>query len=735
MTTFYIDPDNGSDAAVGTAFATAWKTVNSGATAARIAPGDIIRIKESPAPADTGVVAIFTNKSSVITRSSGTGNMWMSVIENFPSTGWTAGTTNVTITTTTGKNGVGTSAHVFSTNSSFTTGKVAYKTPSLPGSGINFSDYQALNLWIKSSTTIASGTFRFCLCSDTLGDVIVESFTITSNIVNNARWTAIVKDKGSALSSTPIYSYAIYAIPGATGAYTNVSISDVFVSKTPSSATSISLYDLVGKNNTTLDTEDWYAINIPSWGGTAQIGTITSSFFIDQHPNNTTTAKGYYGTSETVPLWKRNCFRLDPVTLTTSANITNDTGTSGNLIAYTGGWNASDMSFQNDYTWFDGQNGQGYGFNLSSSFNKIERMNMVRYNENIRVSAASCEILNCLGAHGENHGISTASGATSLVLSGTNRGHSNAGSGFTFISTSLSSFATAIGWANSLNGFTFSGTIGPVRATIIKGLYNSAQGIQLAPGVYESIIVKDNSTSGGTLTTTVAPTYIKSLVTQDNVSRGFRFDLSYKVTVLNWSSTGNGTPALDISASTPGDITLYNFTAAEATKLPNLDSGSYDYTDIRINSQDEGGTVGNHFIRTDRGSIQSETGADRHTASGLAWKFNITSSNRNINYPLSLPIAKIAVNSGSLVTVKVWVKRMGTVANQGARIRILGGKVSGVPNDVITNSTAATGVYEEITVVCTPSAAGVLEVLFDTYWIAGATPLTSYIDDMTISQA
>ena len=55
MATFYLDFEAGSDAADGTTFANRWKTIKDGATAARIAPGDIIRIMGSPAPTSLGM--------------------------------------------------------------------------------------------------------------------------------------------------------------------------------------------------------------------------------------------------------------------------------------------------------------------------------------------------------------------------------------------------------------------------------------------------------------------------------------------------------------------------------------------------------------------------------------------------------------------------------------------------------------------------------------------------------
>lgn len=67
MPTFYLDYVNGNDAADGSTFATAglpsvgpWKTITSGATEARIAPGDTIKIAKSPDPTSLGVNGTWT---------------------------------------------------------------------------------------------------------------------------------------------------------------------------------------------------------------------------------------------------------------------------------------------------------------------------------------------------------------------------------------------------------------------------------------------------------------------------------------------------------------------------------------------------------------------------------------------------------------------------------------------------------------------------------------------------
>ena len=52
MGNFYIDPTGGNDAAAWS-IAAPWKTITSGATLARIAPGDVIYLKASSSPIRT----------------------------------------------------------------------------------------------------------------------------------------------------------------------------------------------------------------------------------------------------------------------------------------------------------------------------------------------------------------------------------------------------------------------------------------------------------------------------------------------------------------------------------------------------------------------------------------------------------------------------------------------------------------------------------------------------------
>lgn len=61
MATYYLDYEGGNDANAGTSFALRWKTLTSGATAARIAPGDTVRVMGSPDPTSLGVNGTWTD--------------------------------------------------------------------------------------------------------------------------------------------------------------------------------------------------------------------------------------------------------------------------------------------------------------------------------------------------------------------------------------------------------------------------------------------------------------------------------------------------------------------------------------------------------------------------------------------------------------------------------------------------------------------------------------------------
>lgn len=288
------------------------------------------------------------------------------------------GSTNVTTSlATTGSSPKAGTGDVITIAAGFTTGKIAYYT--LPAT-LNSSAYQQLSLFINQTAGTLGG-LTISLCSDTTGDTAVDTFTIPSTGALNV-WTPFTINKGSALGSS-IRSISISRAAN-NGAQT-FQFNSIVACKSPTSVDALSNTSLVTKNN---ETEGAYAVG--GFGGSD--GTIV---FLDSNPpssNNATTGGAYYGTTETVGLWRYeplNPWTLNSVALpSTSTAATSYTvfpansGILNNPITYSGGWDSTNMSTRTGQTWFSNQNGNGYGlynFNAVTDIT-IDRVNYTRCN-------------------------------------------------------------------------------------------------------------------------------------------------------------------------------------------------------------------------------------------------------------------------------------------------------------------------------------------------------------------
>jgi hypothetical protein len=302
---------------------------------------------------------------------------------------WVGATANVTptLTTTFSKGGAHDSIAI---NASFTTGLIAYYT--LPAT-LNLSVYQQLSLFIQQTAGTLGG-LTISLCSDTLGATAVDTFTIPSTGATGI-WCPFTINKGSALGSS-IRSISISRAAN-NGAQTFLFNSIVAV-KSPTSVDALSNTSLVTKNN---GTEGAYAVG--GFGGSD--GTIV---FLDSNPtgtNFTTTGGAYYGTTETVGLWRYE--PLNPYTLNSAALPSTSTATTsyteiftgaGNAgilnapITFSGGWDSTNMSTRTGQTWFTNQNGNGYGiYNTVTANNYItvDRINYTRCYNGVIINSSS----------------------------------------------------------------------------------------------------------------------------------------------------------------------------------------------------------------------------------------------------------------------------------------------------------------------------------------------------------
>lgn len=764
MSTFFLDYEGGSDAADGTTFANRWKTLTLGATAARIAPGDTIRIMGSPAPTSLGVngtwtdgplaattsITSSTNATPIVvtktthglttgdtvvvtghttnTNANGTWEVNVLTADTFELTGsvgngvggasgtfrlrnnsrvklasavtatvqdcgfqsgaWTASANvTATISTTDFKEGYGSSSLAIAAG--FTTGLAAYATIT----STDFSAYKQISFWIKqtSGTIGAAGAVQVKLCSDTAGATPVDTFDVP-NLTALNRWVPVTVDKGSALGAT-IQSVSFNVVTD-NGAQTFL-IDNIIACKDSTSADSLTLSSLIGKNT---GTETWCAIQ--SINGTRVM--------LDRDTNCLPTAtdyRGYSGTTETVTAYKRDTIKTDLVaTSTTIVQSITDSGSSGSLIAFEGGWDRTAMTTQNLETWFDGSNGLGYGISLNNrDYCSLNYINVVRYSLGFRiVLSAFCTIDN---VHANN-----------------------CGSGILFETSQGMAFGSIYSCSYCPTGM----TIGTITSDLtISHIYSangcSTNGLRVGQSGFSvnrcfiSDVTSRNNGTTGVQIVTANNCEINTLASNGNESYGLTFNVSSNCVVRDLTTSANVIAGVQAFG---GNNALISASIAESTEVETTTG----YNSV-VFSQDHDNTVGNHQIFNDGGLISSDT-TTRHTASGICWKMSPTSTTRTSTYPLVLSLAKVACVASALVTVKAWMRR----SNTGLTMRLVckGGQIGGVAADVTASMTAAADTYEELTITFTPSADGVVEIIAEAY---GGTTYNGFVDDLTLEQA
>lgn len=673
MTTYYIDPSNGNDANPGTSWGAALKTIK-GAAASLISPADIIRVAKSPDPISLGNAA-WTNLSKVVTLS--TSGLTASV--DLCNSTWTA-STNITSATSASYRKEGSLAIQLTPAAAFTTGKMAYKDL---GASYNFSAYQRLSFWFRTTAAIAENVLKICLCSDTAGNTIVDEFVIPA--VESASASAmipVVIDKGSALGSA-IQSVAIYAItdPGVPV----IQIDNIIA------CNDFSLCSLISKNpNATGGDEAWYPIQSIN----------NTNILLDN--GITTTAnlgRGYYGISETTQTYYRNCHRLT----TTTDCVVQDSGTSGNLIEFHGGYNTSSGN-QDGETFFDVGSGVGNGLNLASrAYVLLNRLNMVRSSIGLNLNAThACQVT----AH-------TIVGCTTT--------------GVTFVN----SYSNTLTIKNVINhvtdGLYFATTVNTGNSVTIDVIANCiSNGISTSYCYNNKIIV-------GTVVNCGAENVLLGNITYNNVLKitnsknavtyGITFtDLTKDNIIVGTTFSSNTTAS--INYPTRGNNHLRNCSLSDTTKI----AGQVAYADARLSSENQDGTTTTYLYTDGTSGIKTQTSV-RHTAADIAWQLSPTSTNRSATYPLTLSVLQLAVNAGTQVTVSCWLRRTHIGLSVGLLCKGL--QIAGVDSDVISYMTSAQDTWEQVSINFTPTEQGVVEILAFAY---GGTTYSAYIDDIDYSQ-
>lgn len=731
MSVFYLDYEGGNDANSGVDFANRWKTINSGATAARIAPGDTIRVMASPDPTSLGINATWTNLSPTVTLASA-----LNVLVTNCDSAWTA-SPNVTCSanTTTYRTSTGSASAAFA--GAFTTGLAAYFGL---GGAQDYSAYQGLTFWVHTNTVIAASTLSLRLCSDTVGAVTVDTFAIPALPVING-WVPVYVDTGGALGAS-IQSIALYA--DADPGTATVLLDNISVVKASSGGDNLNLASLIGKNT---GSEQWWAIR--SINGT----TVT----LDNAPGaaSGSTPKGYVGTSESVTTYKRETIKI--AMTSTAAQPVQDSGSSGSPITFSFGWNRTDMSTQTGYTYWDGQSGTGTGwdFNLNT-FVVCDRLFAVRYSVCLLCGPADNTFGTVGGIACTNNALSVGTAGTRCTVTsmtatqGTGSILSLLGAAFKCTTAIVHGAGETVSQACVLNGRGISidtlelknigGTCLSVGGNPTNNLYigaltcaNATTGITPSSAMLDVLIqsMTLDTISGTALTSFggINHRYNNVTITSCGTAVSIPSGFTNAELILGSLTTSGNTTVFSIGSFT-GNIYVNKSSFAEVSPLSFSGSG---YHSGRLVFQDYDGTNDDHRTYYSSGASGATVLADsttRHSSSGLSWKFELQSATFvTSNFPIVFPVARIAVNANKQVTVGLWTRRTNT--SMVGTLRCRGGQINGVTNDVTASSSAAINTWQQLTLVFTPTEAGVIDIDFSVY---GVTSEQLYIHDFTATQ-
>lgn len=731
----FCDYEEGNNANSGITYALRFKDLTNGATAARLFPGFQVRMKASPDPTSLGqnatwtdgplpasfVPASSTNSSPIVFTKVGHGlvtgdtvlvynhsvntnanGIWEVVVsgDTFAlinadgsnsvgngtggatgtvgkmtnsvvslataltknialvgnqntKTAWTPSANVTSIITTECKEGFGSQSIAVATG--FTTGLAAFFATGL----LDLSAYQQVSFWIKqaSGTLAADGDISLTLCSDAAGVTPVNTIAIP-NLGATATWNVITIDLGSALGAA-IQSIG-FVVNTDRGAQTFI-LDSIIACKASNLADSLTLSSLLGKNT---GTESWYGIRSIN-----ETRVVLDNETINTVYNTGLPPQGYMGTTETILTYKR-----EAVTILGSLNKTNinDSGTDGNPIILSGGWNRTDMSTQTGETFFDGQNGVGNGIALlNNSYIEINNISCFRYQSGINIAGGKFNTVIDAYFNNNQYGINIGSGNNNTIDIHSANNNKQTGIQDGGIQNKIKTFA-----ANS----------------------NLQSGISIGGGKYSSYAAGKNNNNR-----------------------------QYGVFV-------NGSENKISIAESRGNIlaSINNYTDINYLNNSGLDSAiKYLINTTFINSflwsTNENNNADTHFGYTDGGLISSDV-TTVHTAGGMSWKLSPTSTTRSATYPLPLTIAKVACAANVDTTVKAWFRRDNTGLT--ARLICKGGQLLGLEADISSSMSAAADVWQELSIVLHPTQKGVVEILAEAW---GGTAYNAWSHDVTVS--
>ena len=597
--------------------------------------------------------------------------------------------------------------------SGFTTGKAWYYT--LPEE-LDLSAYQGIsfNIYNANDTDAQKANKEIRLCSDTTGDVAVNTIKIRSR-ASSGNMTQVT-DTGGNLGSS-IKSVALYITSDEGGE--DLRFANMIAFKT--GVNDVITHDDCFSKNTTAEPIWWKGYYIQEdhilFGfNSKQVSSQLNDSASDEN------AISYSGVSETVALHKVTPFNVygsaDENSNYDNAGyfskflvrlrIESRTDATQAVTKISGGWNTTDMSTQDSITWvnlftdnhtFIDTN--AHSTQLSSNV-LVERFGTGLANNNLNLEGhknlTAKNIYQCGFADAATISMGNARPRRNILIDGLFQT-----SGY-YAGIQINASGSVSGYAN-------------LSKMIIKNmhLYGTYQQYSLS----NFIFIEDLTVRGS-----------KYLMVDAN------YNFMQQVHIKNLTANGLYSTFTDL------DIRAQNATVDliqyETHPSSVNNQGSISHGTISLGNYN--GDANDHRIYVSNGHIKSETSV-RHGTDGVAWKIQprlehtgsqaYSAVNNTAHAPLNFSVAKLFVEANKVVTFKAYVRRdnTGITATVAAR---QDRNIYTISSDVAATCTAGADTWQELTLLITPVNSGELYIDFEAF---GGDSHTAYIDDISVTQA
>lgn len=709
--TWYVDPIGGLDTNTGTSFAQRYQNLNTAVTSA--SAGDSIRVIGSPNATDMGQTASFTFASKTVTLTTAvTSNIYLDGA-------WTANSNSTcTADTTLFRQGSNSSKNVITTGAASGTVLEYFNTGTL-----NLSAYQQISLWIRFNTAISSTFFKLRLSSTTNGTTATHEFNIPGMNVG-ATWSPITFNNGSNLSSS-IASVAL--VTTATGYVANtINIDNIVACKATSSVDSLTLNSVIGIND-----GNWYGIQ--SINGT---GLVIDSNFTTSAANG----QGYAGTTNA----SAEIYKQEPLYVAQSGTWTNvgtKTGSAGNLITISGGWDTTAMSSQSlNTTWIDFQGASKSLVSGAQTGLSYNTLSFTRSSSALVASNITSCTFNEITMTDSNPFFASTATATSCIFSYITCNACTAASTSFFAGSCVDCNLSNI-ILNSITTPSATGTLGSSMTSCIlntitcnNGNFYGISG-QGSNSIYYNITCNSNVEgigNNGNLVLQSCRFY--NLTLSNNSTYGLAAPEVFDTIFYSLTGSGNTSGDVNHTSSFGNAIILINDSLSSSTKIHFNAASTANFPMTVVYEQYIGGSNTVHKESYTAGTISSNT-STTHAASGFSWQFSPTNTTVvTSTVPLSKRIATIPVASGVSATISVWCYSTNS-STITQTIRIPGGRIPGVGSpatDITATNGGATNTWTQVTLAAvTPTVDGVIEVYCDVY--STNTTDSAYTHDFVIT--